>query len=180
MKIIIAGINQNCLHRSSTKSLKAFRVIHRLHFRDQCFRGLSFQGLLFSTSDRSQWDTKQVVGGLMRLRNIISRVMCFREIRVILTIWNCFKSGCGASVQQRKQNSFILFREKMKLTENRKPRKEQWHLRRCVINRTCKSREMHVAYKLPKITTLTRSILTSLKSVRDRVNQLSEPTTCWH
>ena len=134
---------ENCLHRSSTKSLKTFRVILELRFRGQ----------LFSTSDRGQRDTKQVAGNLMKLRNKASRVMCFWEIRATLTIWNCFKSGCGASVQQRKQNSFIMSwyysEKKVKLTENRKPRKEQWNLKRCVIDRTCKSRYMHVAYKFP-------------------------------
>ena len=47
-------------------------------------------------------------------------------------------------------------------------------------SRTCKSREMHVAYKFPKMIALTSSILTSSKREIDRVNQLSEPTTCWH
>ena len=56
---------ENCLHRSSTENLKAFRVIHRLRFQGQCFRGL-----LFSTSDRGQRDTKQVVGNLISLCNI--------------------------------------------------------------------------------------------------------------
>ena len=65
----------NCSHRSSTENLKAFRVIHRLRFQGQCFRGL-----LFSTSDRGQRDTKQVVGNLISLCNITSGVMCFREI----------------------------------------------------------------------------------------------------
>ena len=60
---------ENCLHRRTTKGLKAFRVIHRLRFR----------GLLFSTSERGQRDTKQVVRNLMRLRNIASWLMCFRE-----------------------------------------------------------------------------------------------------
>ena len=40
---------------------------------------LRFRGLLFSTSDRGQRDTKQVVRNLMRLRNIVSWLMCFRE-----------------------------------------------------------------------------------------------------
>ena len=56
---------ENCSHRSSTENLKAFRVIHRLRFQGQCFRGL-----LFSTSDRGQRDTKQVVGNLISLCNI--------------------------------------------------------------------------------------------------------------
>ena len=93
---------ENCSHRSSTENLKAFRVIHRLRFQGQCF-----WGLLFSASDRGQRDTKQVVGNLIRLWNITSGVTCFREIRATLTIWNCFKSGSGASVQQRKQNSIL-------------------------------------------------------------------------
>ena len=152
----------NCLHRSSTKSIDPFRVIHRLRFR----------GLLFSMSDKGKRDTKQVVENLMRLRNITSGVMCVKETRATLTIWNCFKSGCGASVQEKKQNSFIVSwyysEKKIKLTENRKPRKEQWHLKRCVRNRTFKSRDTHVAYKFPKITALKSSILTSPKREIDR------------
>ena len=152
----------NCLHRSSTKSIDPFRVIHRLRFR----------GLLFSMSDKGKRDTKQVVENLMRLRNITSGVMCVKETRATLTIWNCFKSGCGASVQEKKQSSFIVSwyysEKKIKLTENRKPRKEQWHLKRCVRNRTFKSRDNHVAYKFPKIAALKSSILTSPKREIDR------------
>ena len=66
----------NCLHRSSTKSIDPFRVIHRLRFR----------GLLFSMSDKGERDTKQVVENLMRLRNITSGVMCVKETRATLTI----------------------------------------------------------------------------------------------
>ena len=66
----------------------------------------------------------------------------------------------------------LYLEKKIKLTENRKPRKEQWHLKQCVINRTCKSRKMHVAYKFSNITALTSSILTSPKREIDRVNQL--------
>ena len=136
-------------------------------------RGLSFRGLLFSKSDRGQRDTKQVVWNLMRLHRITSGSICFREFRATLTIWNCFKLGCRASVQQRKQNSIIISwyysKKKIRLAENRKPRKEQWHLKRCVINRTYKSHEMHVAYKVPKITVLTSSIFTSSKREIDRV-----------
>ena len=67
---------ENCLHRSSTKSLKTFRVILKLRFRGQ----------LFSTSDRGKRDTKRVVRNLTRLRNITSGVIYLREIRAILTI----------------------------------------------------------------------------------------------
>ena len=66
----------NCLHRSSTKSIDPFRVIHRLRFR----------GLLFSMSDKGKRDTKQVVENLMMLRNITSGVMCVKETRATLTI----------------------------------------------------------------------------------------------
>ena len=37
---------------------------------------------------------------------------------------------------------------------------------------------MHVAYKFPKITAITKSILLSPKREVDRVNQLSEPAIC--
>ena len=109
----------------------------------------------------------------MRLRRITSGSICFREFRATLTIWNCFKLGCRASVQQRKQNSIIISwyysKKKIRLAENRKPRKEQWHWKRCVINRTCKSHEMHVAYKVRKTTALTSNIFTSSKREIDRV-----------
>ena len=160
---------ENCLHRSSTENLKAFRVIHRLRFQGQCFRGL-----LFSTSDRGQRDTKQVVGNLISLCNITSGVMCFREIRATLTIWNCFKSGGGASVQQRKQNSFIIswyYSEKKKEIDW-----EQDTTKRTVTFETmCDKQSLQISRGA-----CTSSILTSPKREIDRVNQLSELTTCWH
>ena len=75
-------------------------------FRGQCYRGLSFRGLLFSTSDRGQRDTKQVVGTLMRLRNITSGVICFREI--LVTLISEIASNREAERAYHKVNKTIL------------------------------------------------------------------------
>ena len=130
---------ENCSHRSSTENLKAFRVIHRLRFQGQCFRGL-----LFSTSDRGQRDTKQVVGNLISLCNITVFQGNLSDPNH-LKLLQIGQRNERTKKTKQFYNKLILFREKKrKLTENRIPRKEQWHLKRCVINRACNSREVHV------------------------------------
>ena len=156
---------ENCLQRSSTENLKTFRVIHRLRFQGQCFRGL-----LFSTSDRGQWDTKQVVGNLISLCNIT----VFQGNPSDPNHLKLLQIGQRSErTKKTKQfyNKLMLFREKKKEIDW-----EQDTTKRTVTFETmCDKQNLQISRGA-----CTSSILTSPKREIDRVNQLSELTTCWH